>query len=198
MNIVDQRPPSEGPLDDTIDPRSSDEEATIRPIEDLVDLLVDEKVPTKVLKLRRNLSNELREAISTFFKENLDVFAWKHSNMEGIDPAVMCHHLNLDLDKKPVRQKWRAMDAERYHALKDEVNKLLGYDFMKEYFYPSWPTNPVLVKKPIGKRMTCVDFTDLNKACPKDSFLLSRIDQLMDTTSGYQLLSFMDAYLGYN
>ena len=75
MNIVDQRPPSEGPLDDTIDPRSADEEATIRPIEDLVDLPVDEKVPTKVLKLRRNLSNELREAISTFLKENLDVFA---------------------------------------------------------------------------------------------------------------------------
>ena len=51
MNIVDQRPPSEGPLDDTIDPRSSNEEATIRPIEDLVDLPVDDKEPTKVLKL---------------------------------------------------------------------------------------------------------------------------------------------------
>ena len=57
MNIIDQRPPSEGPLDDTIDPRSSIEEATIGPIEDLVDLPVDEKESRKVLKLRKNLSN---------------------------------------------------------------------------------------------------------------------------------------------
>ena len=105
VNIVDQRPPSEGPLDDTIDPRSSNEEATTGPIEDLVNLLVDDKEPSKVLKLGKNLSVELREAISTFLKQNLDVFGWKHSDMEGIDPTVMCHHLNLDSDKKLVRQK---------------------------------------------------------------------------------------------
>ena len=57
---------------------------------------MDNKEPTNVLKLGKNLSNELREAISTLLKENLDVFAWKHSNIEGIDPKVMCHRLNLD------------------------------------------------------------------------------------------------------
>ena len=103
VNVVDQRPPSEGPLDDIIDSRSSDEEATTGPIEDLVDLPMDNKEPTKVLKLGKNLSEELREAISTFLKDNLDVFARKHSDMEGIDPKVMCHRLNLDADKKPVR-----------------------------------------------------------------------------------------------
>ena len=75
MNIIGQQSPSEGPLDDTIDPRSSNEEANTRPIKDLVNLLVDDKEPTKVLKLWKNLSDELREAISTFLKENLDVFA---------------------------------------------------------------------------------------------------------------------------
>ena len=84
MNIVDQRPPSEGPLDDTIDPRSSDEETTTGPIEDLVDLPVDDKEPTKVLKLGKNLSNELRWTISIFLEENLDVFAWKHSIWKGL------------------------------------------------------------------------------------------------------------------
>ena len=74
VNIVYQWPPSEGPLDDTIDPRSSDEEATTGPIEDLVDLPVDDKEPSKVLKLKKNLFDELREAISTFLKQNLDVF----------------------------------------------------------------------------------------------------------------------------
>ena len=125
-------------------------------------------------------------------------FAWKHSDMEGIDPAIMCHHLNLDSDKKPVRQKWRAMDVKRYRALKDEVDKFLACDFSKESNYPSWLANPVLVKKPNGKWRTCIDFTDLKKACPKDSFPLPRIDQLVDATSGNQLLIFMDAYSGYN
>ena len=103
MNIVDQWPLSEGPLDDTIDPRSPDDEATIRLIEDLVDLPVDDKEPSKVLKLGKNLFDELREAISAFLKRNLDVLTWKHSDMEGINPTIMCHHLNLDSDKKSIR-----------------------------------------------------------------------------------------------
>ena len=107
---------------------------------------MDENEPTKVLKLRRDLSNELRETISTFLKGNLDVFSWKHSDMEGIDPAVMCHHLNLDSNEKPVKQKRCAMDDEQYQALKDEVDKLLACDFIKESFYHSWLANPVLVK----------------------------------------------------
>ena len=176
VNIIDQQAPSEGPLNDTIDPRSSDEKATTWPIEDLIDLPMDDKETTKVLKLGKNLSNKLREAISTFLKENLDVFVWKHSDMEGIDPAVMCHYLNLDSDKKPVRQKWHAMDVEWYQALKDEVYKLLACDFIKESYYCSWLANPVIVRKPNGKWMTCVDFTDLNNAYPKDSFLLPQID----------------------
>ena len=90
------------------------------------------------------------------------------------------------------------MDAKRYQALKDEVDNLPACDFIKESFYLSWLVNLVLVKKPKGKWRTCVDFTDLKKACSKDSFLLQRIDQLVDVTLGHQLLSFIDAYSGYN
>ena len=90
--------------------------------------------------------------------------------MKGIDPTVMCHSLNLDSDKKPFRQKWRAMDVDRYQALKDEVDKLLACNFIKESYCPSWLANPVLVRKPNGIWRTCVDFADVNKACPKDSF----------------------------
>ena len=110
----------------------------------------------------------------------------------------MCHCLNLDSNKKSIRQKWRAMDVERYQALKDEVDKLLTCDFIKESFYPSWLANLVLVKKPNSKWRTYVDFTDLNKACPKDSFPLPRIYQLVDATSGNHLFSFMDTYSRYN
>ena len=89
------------------------------------------------------------------------------------------------------------MDTERYQTSKDEVDKLLACEFIKESFYTSWLASLVLVKKPNGKWKTYVNFTNLNKAYPKDSFLLPRIDQLMDMTLGHQLLSFMYAYLGY-
>ena len=71
-------------------------------------------------------------------------------------------------------------------------------EFIKESFYHDWLSNLVLVLKSNGKWRTCIDFTNLNKLCPKDSFLLSRIDQLVDTIARYEFLSFMDAYFIYN
>ena len=118
--------------------------------------------------------------------------------MVGIDPNVMCHHLNIDPTRKGMRQKRRPVSGERAIALKEEVDRLLEVGLIKESLYPDWLANPVLVKKPNGKWRTCVDFTDLNRACPKDSFPLPRIDQLVDATAGHALLSFMDAYSGYN
>uniref|UniRef100_A0A2N9HA60 RNA-directed DNA polymerase n=1 Tax=Fagus sylvatica TaxID=28930 RepID=A0A2N9HA60_FAGSY len=70
--------------------------------------------------------------------------------------------------------------------------------FIREVFYPDWLANVVMVKKANGKWRMCVDFTDINKACPKDSFPLPRIDQLVDSTAGHRLLTFMDAFSGYN
>ena len=80
----------------------------------------------------------------------------------------------------------------------DEVNKLLIANFIWEVHYPEWLANVVMVKKATGKWRMCVDFTDLNQACPKDSFPFPRIDQLVDSTAGHKLLTFMDAFSGYN
>ena len=87
---------------------------------------------------------------------------------------------------------------ERNQAITDELNKLLSASFIREVYYPDWLVNVVLVKKVNGKWRMCVDFTDLNNACPKDSFPLSRIDQLVDSTTGHKLLTFMDAFSRYN
>ena len=80
----------------------------------------------------------------------------------------------------------------------EEVTKLLMAGFIREVYYPDWLANAVLVKKANGKWRMCVDFMDLNKAYPKDSFPLPRIDQLVDSTVGHKLLTFMDTFLGYN
>ena len=80
----------------------------------------------------------------------------------------------------------------------EKVDKLLFVDFIREVYYPEWLENVVMVKKSNGKWRMCVDFTNLNKAYPKDSFPLPQIDQLVDSITGHELLIFMDAFSGYN
>ncbi|XP_074374966.1 uncharacterized protein LOC141716663 [Apium graveolens] len=181
-----------------LDPRMPESSEKAGTAGDTVSVMVDDFDPTKELNIGKQLSAELQIALTSFLKKNLDVFAWSHSDMLGVDPKVMCHHLNIDPDKRAIRQKRRAMSGERAWALKEEVDRLLKAGLIRESFYPMWLANPVLVKMPNGKWRTCVDFTDLNKACPKDSFPLPRIDQLVDSTAAHALLSFMDAYSGYN
>ncbi|XP_074336766.1 uncharacterized protein LOC141673937 [Apium graveolens] len=166
--------------------------------EDTIEIPVDEKDPSKVLRIGSQLAPRLKEDLSIFLLANLDIFAWNHSNMVGIYPEVMCHILNIDPKHKGVLQKRRVVSRERAIALTEEVDRLLDVGLIREFFYPDWLANPVLVRKPNDKWRTCVDFTNLNKECPKDSFPLPRIDQLVDTTTGHALLNFMDAYSGYN
>ena len=80
----------------------------------------------------------------------------------------------------------------------EEKEKLLTTGFIREVYYPKWLANVVMVKKSNGKWRMCVDFINLNNVCPKDSFTLPRIDQLIDSTVGHELLTFMGASLGYN
>ena len=80
----------------------------------------------------------------------------------------------------------------------DEMSKLLAANFIREVHYPEWLANVVIVKKANRKWKMCIDFTDLNQACPKDSFPLPRIDQLVDLTAEHKLFTFMDAFSGYN
>ena len=80
----------------------------------------------------------------------------------------------------------------------EEVRKLQEVDFIREVYYPDWLANVVMVKKANGKWRMCVDFADLNRACPKDSYPFPRIDTLVNLMARHQLLSFMDAFFGYN
>ena len=118
--------------------------------------------------------------------------------MPVISPKIIQHKLNVDPERKLIQQRQKAFALERDQAITEEVTKLLTVGFIHEVYYPDWLANVVLVKKANGKWRMCVDFTDLNKACPKDSFPLPRIDQLMDSTAGHKLLTFMDAFSGYN
>ena len=104
----------------------------------------------------------------------------------------------VDATFKPVKQKRRHFNTERNAAVQEEIDKLLKAGFIRESRYPEWIANVVMVTKSNGKWRMCVDYTDLNRACPKDSFPLPKIDQLIDSTAGNKLLSFMDAFSGYS
>lgn len=117
--------------------------------------------------------------------------------MPGIDPSVMVHRLNFSREVRPVRHKKRNFSAKKNASIQEEVNKLLETKFIEECDYPEWLTNVVMVKKSNGQWLMCVDFTDLHKACPKNCYPLPMIDQLVDSTSGHALLSFMDVFSGY-
>ena len=118
--------------------------------------------------------------------------------MGGIDPAVITHRLNISPSFKPVKQKRRSFALERQKAVDEEVNKLLQVKAIREVEYPDWLANVVLVKKANNKWRLCIDFTNINRVCPKDSFPLSRIDLIVDATAGHELLIFIDAFSGYN
>jgi hypothetical protein len=97
-----------------------------------------------------------------------------------------------------VKQHLHRFDEEKRRAIGEEVHKLLAAGFIKEVLHTEWLVNPVLVKKKNGKWRMCVDYTSLNKACPKHPFPLPRIDQIVDSTAGCELLFFLDAYSGYH
>ena len=92
----------------------------------------------------------------------------------------------------------RRQASERQDVIRQEVEKLLRAGFIHEVRHPDWLANPVVVPKVNGKWWVCIDYTDLNKACPKDPFPLPRIDQIVDSTAGCDLLCFLDAYSRYH
>ncbi|GFZ06814.1 hypothetical protein Acr_18g0009840 [Actinidia rufa] len=111
-------------------------------------------------------------------------------DVPGIDPEIAMHKLFTNPQHSPVCQKQRKFAPERLKVIEDEVNKLIRAKVVREAHYPDWLANVVVAPKKGGKWRVCVDFIDLNKAGPKDSFPLPKIDLIVDATSKHELLSF--------
>ena len=118
--------------------------------------------------------------------------------MPGLDPGLVVHSLNVDPGMRPVVQPARVFHIEVEAQIVQEVKKLLTAGFIKPIQHPKWLSNIVPMKKKNGQIHCCVDFRNLNKACPKDEFPLPNIDLLVDSTAGNSMFSFMDGYSGYN
>ncbi|XP_019233822.1 PREDICTED: uncharacterized protein LOC109214370 [Nicotiana attenuata] len=118
--------------------------------------------------------------------------------MTGIPPEVAVHKLSLDPSIPPVRQKKCVVVEARNKFVGEEVTRLLDIGLIREVKHLEWLANVVVIPKKNNKYCMCVDYKELNKACPKDSFPLPNIDQLIDAMAGHELMSFLDACSGYN
>jgi hypothetical protein len=118
--------------------------------------------------------------------------------MKGISREVAKHKLNIKPGSKPVKQRLCRFNDDKCKVIDEEILKLLSAGFIREVYHPERLANPILVKKKTKKWRMCVDYTSLNKACPKDPFSLPRIDQVVDSTAGCETLCFLDAYSGYH
>ena len=126
------------------------------------------------------------------------MFAWDAYEAPRVNPNFICHHLNVNSSIALKRQPPRRPSKEHVETIRNEVTKLKQAGAIKEVFYSQWLANTVLVKKKTRKWRVHVDFTDLNKACPKDSFPMPRIDQLVDATVGHPRMSFLDTFQEYH
>jgi hypothetical protein len=118
--------------------------------------------------------------------------------MPGVTRELIEHALNVHPKATPKKQRLRRFAHDKREAIKWEIAKLLTAGFIKEVIHPEWVANPILVKKKNNEWRMCVDYTDLNKHCPKDHFGLPRIDQVVDSTAGCVLLCFLNCYSGYH
>ncbi|XP_050289732.1 uncharacterized protein LOC126727872 [Quercus robur] len=175
-----------------------EQRAVAEPIEELEEVTLDDSRLERMTRIGPLASWPVRPALTAFLRDNRDVFAWSHKDMPGIDHSIIVHRLNVLPPFSPIRQKKRVFTQERDKVIAEEVRKLLEVDFIREVYYPDWLANVIMIKKANEKWRMCVDFTDLNKACPKDSYPLPQINTLVDSIVRHQLLSFMDAFSGYN
>ncbi|RDX82506.1 hypothetical protein CR513_36693, partial [Mucuna pruriens] len=194
---VGQRGSAVNTLSLELDPRCHDERERPHPVEKLKEIQVGlrENQNTKIGTI---MTKEQEVELIRCLQRNCDVFAWAPEDMPGIDPNFMNHRLLMAEGARSVMQKKRKQGEEKRRAIQEETSKLLKVGFIREVRYPEWLANVVMVRKANGKWRMCTDYTDLNKVCPKDPYPLPNIDRLVDSVSGFEFLSFMDAYSGYN
>jgi hypothetical protein len=155
-------------------------------------------VPSRTIMIGTEVSVEDEGKLLQFLRHNQDVFAWSKSDLTGVHRSVIEHSLNTDPKVKPKLQRQRPMSGDRVKSAEAEVQKLLDARIIREVQYPVWVDNVVMVPKKNENMRMCIDFTELNKACPKDPYPLPRIDIIIDQAAGCDMLSLLDCFSGYH
>jgi len=151
-----------------------------------------------LISVSESLSSIEKQDLISLIREYIDAFVWSYDDMLGLDPQVAMHHLNIKSDAKPVKQQQRQFWSYIIESIEIEVHILIECDFIREELYPDWVANIVPILKKNRKIRVYIDFHDLNTACPKDEFPLPITDVMSDIICGFERMSFMDGFSGYN
>jgi hypothetical protein len=161
-------------------------------------MLLCEDIAYQRVLLGSQLSNEQEKTLIRFLFNNKDVFTWTANDLCGVNRDGIEHSLNVDPSFRPRKQRLQKMSDDKAEGDRNEVKRLLSAGVIIDVTYPEWLANTIMVKEANGKWRMCIDFTDLNKACPKDDFPLPRIDSLVDAAASSKLMSLLDCYSGYH
>jgi hypothetical protein len=126
------------------------------------------------------------------------MFAWTSIDMPRVSREVIGHHLAVCPQAHPLKQNTRRQAPEKQDFIIQEIEKLKQAKLIHKVAHPTWTANPVVVPKANGSGRLCMDFTSLNKACTKDLYPIPRIDQIIDSTTGCDLLCFLDTFSRYH
>ena len=108
----------------------------VESIEVLEDVSLDASNPERFRRIGTSMGEKTKQDLVGFLKKGIDIFAWSHKDMPEIDPSVITHRLNVSPSYKPIRQRKRVFALKRGNAIKEEVNKLVTTEFIREVYYP--------------------------------------------------------------
>nr|GEV70145.1 reverse transcriptase domain-containing protein [Tanacetum cinerariifolium] len=140
------------------------------------EVLVNPSFPDQLVTIGRGLSEAGRGQLKRLLKDNMEVFMWEPSDMTGVPQRIIEHELNMNLSLNPVCQKRRTFSIEKSRVVTNEVAEWVKAGIVRPVKYPTYISNPVVVKKGDGTWRMCIDFKNLNSACPKDYYPLPNID----------------------
>jgi hypothetical protein len=159
---------------------------------------LDQATAKQMIIISEDLTSHDEERLISCLSRNKDVFAWSALDLVGVSRTIIEHSLGIDPSVRPKKQRLRKMSDEKTEAAKAEVHRLLEANFIEPVAYPTWLANVVMLQKKSDKWWMCIDFTSLNKACPKDNFPLPRIDKIVDSAAGCEVMSLLDCFSGYH
>ncbi|GJY88583.1 hypothetical protein Tco_0503211 [Tanacetum coccineum] len=169
---------------------------------EIVDLtehtLINPAYPDQLVTIGGNLSEECKSQLRILLKKSMDVFAWELTDMIGVPKRIIEHSLNVNPSIEPVAQNRRVLASDRTQVVIKEVEEWVNAGIIRSVKYPTWIANPVLVKKADGSWRMCIDFKNLNLACPKDYYPFLDIDGKIKSVVGFRYKCFLDAYKGYH
>jgi hypothetical protein len=159
---------------------------------------LDPATPKQTVMISEDLTSRDEEKLLSCLSRKKDFFVWSALILVGVSRSINEHSLGIDPLVRLKKQWLRKMFNEKTEAAKAEMHCLLEARFIEPIAYPTWLANVVMMQKKRGKWRMCIDFMSLNKACPKENFPLPRIDKIVDSAAGCEVMSLLDCFSGYH